>query len=330
MSDKRQLVFDAFDNKKTQRVPVGFWFHFAPDELFHNKPEVIRKNVEGHFRFYDTFKPDFVKLMSDGYFRYPNPTLAKVEKAEDLLKAKSGLVDDWIDAQTALVKELTDHFGSEVATFYNIFAPATVLGFVLEEVGSGLTLAGLVQNQPDILAYVLNVIKQDLARLAFRVITEGRADGIYLSTKNIQDKAVSREVYNKYITPSEQGVLNVANAVSDYNILHICGYEGARNDLSVYKDYEVKVINWAVVVEQVSLQEGKKLFGGRAVIGGFDNTTNGVLYKGSKEEVESETRRLLDEAGTTGIILGADCTIPSDTPLERLDWVRKAAENYGK
>ncbi len=330
MNDKRQFVFDAFDNKKTERVPVGFWFHFAPDDLFHDRPEVIRKNVEGHFKFYDTFKPDFVKLMSDGYFRYPNPTLERVEKAEDLLKARSGLVDDWIDAQTVLVKELTDRFGSEVATFYNIFAPATVLGFVLEESGSGLTLAELLKNAPETLAYVLNVIKQDLARLAFRVITEGKADGIYLSARNIQDKAVSRENYHKYITPSEQGVLNAANAVSDYNILHICGYEGARNDLSVYKDYDVKVINWAVVVEKVSLQEGKKLFGSRAVIGGFDNTTNGVLYKGSREEVESYTRRLLDEAGTTGIILGADCTIPSDTPLERLEWVRKAAENYGK
>lgn len=166
MSDKRKLVFDAFDNKKTQRVPVGFWFHFAPDDLFNERPDVIRRNVEGHFQFYDTFKPDFVKLMSDGYFRYPNPTLAKVEKAEDLLKAKSGLVDAWIDAQTALVRELTDHFGEEVPTFYNIFAPATVLGFVLEETGSKLTLAELIKKEPDILAYVLNVIKQDLARLA--------------------------------------------------------------------------------------------------------------------------------------------------------------------
>ena len=293
MSNKRQLVLDAFDNKKTQRVPVGFWFHFAPEELFVNKPEVIRKNAEGHFKFYDTFHPDFVK-------------------------------------QVKLVKELTDHFGGEVAAFYNIFAPATVLGFLLEEAGSGLTTAKLILENPEELSYALNVIKQDLARLAFRVITEGKADGIYLSTKNIQDKAVSKEAYHRYITPGEQGVLNAANAVSDYNILHICGYEGARNDLSVYKDYDVKVINWAVVVEKVSLKEGKKLFGGRAVIGGFDNTKNGVLYKGSREEVECETRRLLEEAGTTGVILGADCTIPSDTPLERLEWVREAAESYGK
>lgn len=25
MSDKKQLVLDAFNNKETERVPVGFW-----------------------------------------------------------------------------------------------------------------------------------------------------------------------------------------------------------------------------------------------------------------------------------------------------------------
>ena len=90
------------------------------------------------------------------------------------------------------------------------------------------------------------------------------------------------------------------------------------------------MINWAVVVEGVSLEEGKELFGGRAVIGGFANTTEGVLYSGSKEEVEKYTRKLLDQAGTTGVILGADCTIPSDTPIERLEWVRQAAVDYAQ
>lgn len=327
---KKQLVFDAFDNKKTERVPVGFWFHFAPNNLFDNRPEIIKQNIEGHLHFYDSFQPDFVKLMSDGYFQYPNPTLAKIETAEDLKAAQSGLVDDWINEQTALVKTLTDRFGSEVATFYNIFAPATVLSFSLEASGNQLTLAKLIKENPEELAYALNVIKKDLSKLAVKIITEGKADGIYLSTKNIQDPAVTKEAYWKYITPGEQGVLNAANAVSDYNILHICGYEGARNDLSVYKDYDVKVINWAVVVEGVPLKEGKELFGGRAVIGGFANTTEGVLYSGSREEVEDHTRKLLDEAGTTGIILGADCTIPSDTPFERLEWIRQAAADYTK
>jgi uroporphyrinogen decarboxylase len=55
-----------------------------------------------------------------------------------------------------------------------------------------------------------------------------------------------------------------------------------------------------------------------------------VLYSGTKEEVQAETRRLLDHAGTKGVILGADCTVPKDIDSERFNWVRDAAAGYGK
>lgn len=89
-------------------------------------------------------------------------------------------------------------------------------------------------------------------------------------------------------------------------------------------------MNWAAVVEGVPLKEGKELFGGRAVIGGFGQTENDVLYKGSEEEIRKETAAILDEAGTRGIILGADCTIPRDTDVSHLEWVREAARDYAK
>lgn len=28
-TNRKQLIFDTFDNKETERVPVGFWFHFV-------------------------------------------------------------------------------------------------------------------------------------------------------------------------------------------------------------------------------------------------------------------------------------------------------------
>ena len=87
-----------------------------------------------------------------------------------------------------------------------------------------------------------------------------------------------------------------------------------------------EVINFASVVEGVSLSEGKKIFSGKAVIGGFANTKKGILYTGTKEEVQAETKKILKKAGTTGIILGADCTIPKDIDFERLEWVREAAK----
>ncbi|WP_440558048.1 hypothetical protein [Treponema succinifaciens] len=33
MSNKKQLVLDALNNKPTERVPVGFWFHYTKNEM---------------------------------------------------------------------------------------------------------------------------------------------------------------------------------------------------------------------------------------------------------------------------------------------------------
>ena len=78
------------------------------------------------------------------------------------------------------------------------------------------------------------------------------------------------------------------------------------------------------------MSKGKTLFGGRAVIGGFGQTEQDLLYKGTEAEIKEETRRLLQDAGTTGVILGADCTIPRDTDPKHLQWVREAADEFIK
>lgn len=321
---KRELVLNAFNNQEVERVPVGFWFHFAADAFFDSSEETVKRNIAGHQKYVDEFHPDFLKLMSDGFFGYPNEAIKKIKTAADLDRIEKEDAGKWIQGQVDLVRELTGRFQKEVASFYNIFAPATYLSLLLESAGNELTVAQLAKENPKGLARVLDLIAKDVALLSRRVIAEGGADGIYLSVRNID--GVGKEDYLNVIAPSELAVLENANAVSRYNILHICGYEGHRNDLSTYVDYPARIVNWAVTVENVSLSEGKKLFGGKAVIGGFNNTTDGVLYKGSKEEIEAETAGLIADAGTTGVILGADCTIPSDTPLEHLSWVREKAK----
>ncbi len=329
MSEKKQLVLDAFNNKPTKRVPIGFWFHYTADELqsAYDIPEMRTQNISGHNRFVSTFKPDFVKLMSDGYF-FETKTgafLKNVKSASELRNLKPIAADDaWIRDQVSLVKELTSSFGSEVATFYNIFAPATA--FKWSAGGGDKKLADFIKQDKDAVIYALGVIAQNTEILAKAVIQEGGADGIYLSVQSLQDASVGPDLYAEVVSPSELAILTAANAAGGTNILHVCGYEGARNNLSIFKNYPAKVINFASVVEGVSLGAGKKLFGGKAVIGGFANTKDGLLYKGTKEEIQAETKRLLDEAGRTGVILGADCTIPKDTDFAHLEWVREAAQ----
>lgn len=126
------------------------------------------------------------------------------------------------------------------------------------------------------------------------------------------------------IKPGELHILNRAISAGGTNILHICGYEGATNDITYYTDYPADVINWAVELEGVSLSEGRQLFGGKTVLGGFENTEKGLLYLGSKEAIQGKVKELLDEAGRQGVVIGADCTVPSDISSKRIDWVKEA------
>ncbi|WP_295796392.1 uroporphyrinogen decarboxylase family protein [uncultured Treponema sp.] len=329
MPNKKQLVLDALNNKPTERVPVGFWFHYTKNEMLpvSENPEMRKENLDGHKKFVQEFKPDFVKLMSDGYFFEPKTAkfLSNVKSAKELYELKPVSKDDsWITEQVSLVKELTSSFGNEVLTFYNIFAPATAFKWSVE--GADKKLAQFIKEDKYAVLYALSVIAKNTQAVAEAVISEGKADGIYLSVQTIQDAFVGPDLYAEIISPSELSVLNAAIGAGGINILHVCGYEGARNNLSLFKNYPANAVNFASVVEGVSLAEAKKIFGGKTIIGGFANTTDGILFSGTKEEIQAETKQILKDSGRTGIILGADCTIPRNTDLQHLEWIREAAE----
>ncbi|KXT80375.1 uroporphyrinogen decarboxylase family protein [Streptococcus oralis] len=329
MSEKRERVLKAFKGEAVDRVPIGFWHHFTEEsewlEGFSN-PKIIEKNLKGHKTFIKELDPDFVKLMSDGYFAYPNPVIGKGKTIQELGAIKPlGADHPWIQEQVDLVKKIKADFPEDIVAIYNIFAPITYLKWLVGKVAGGDDeIASYLAEDKATLKKVLDVIAQDIAALSKRIIQEAGADGIYLSVQSIQGGAVSVEDYQEIIAPSEVAVLEAANEVGGINILHICGYEGARNDIHIFADYPAQVFNWAVGPEGISLSEGREIFKGRTVLGGFENGKSGLLYTGSKEEIQAETKRLIVESGKEGLIIGADCTVPSDIAVERLQWVKEA------
>lgn len=329
---KRTLVLDALNNRPVKRIPVGFWFHYTENELIDGlkQPEIVEKNLSGHKAFYENVDPDFIKIMSDGFFKYPIPEIAQIKTIDELNKLEHLTPEHpWIVSQVKFVKELTELFGKDVLNFYNIFAPATYFKFLLE--GNTLVaLANRVEENPVLLTAIFNFIAIDISLLVTEVITKGKTDGIYLSVQNIQSDKIKKNDYKKIIEPSDLFVLEAANQITDLNILHICGFEGSKNDLSFYSDYPARAFNWANTVEGINLSEGKKLFQGKAVIGGFDNSLEGILTTGTKNELIELTDELIKETGQTGIILGADCTVSKDIDIERFTWVRDAARNIKK
>ena len=327
---KKELVLKAMDAQQTERVPVGFWFHFLDDEIKADAfadPYLTDKLLEGQLKYIDEHQPDFVKIMTDGFFPYKNPTIKDAHSLEGLSGIKPLPGDaPWFARQVAYAKQITGRYDGKLAFFYNLFCAGTILKFMQPAFEDGEPfLAELVREHPAEAKRILDVISGDVARLAKRLITEAGVTGIYFSLQNLLGEGIDRKLYEEVLAPGEKAVLAAAQKVSDYNILHVCGYAGHHNDLTWYRDYPAKTINWAVVVEGSPLAEGRNIFDGRSALGGFGNLDTSVLYSGTRAEVEAETKRILQEAGRTGILLGADCTVPCDIAWERFDWVRAAA-----
>ena len=148
MASKRDLVFRAIRGDEVERVPVGFWFHFVTLEEKGqglNNPRIFQKSVDGHRNYVERIRPDFVKIMSDGFFLYPSNVYSpKIASIQELTSIESiGEEHPWIQQQVEVVQAIRETFTEEIASFYNIFANTTALENILE----GLIVARKVPKE---------------------------------------------------------------------------------------------------------------------------------------------------------------------------------------
>ena len=122
--NRKRLVLDAMDGKAVARVPSGFWFHFLDDEIhadaFEN-PQLTEKLLQGEEKYIEQFAPDFVKIMTDGFFQYPNPAVARpirsIREAADIRPL--GRDSSWFIRQVAFAKKLSSAYGKEIKLFFD-------------------------------------------------------------------------------------------------------------------------------------------------------------------------------------------------------------------
>lgn len=314
--NKRERVLAAMNLQPVDRPPVGFWFHFQAEQ------GVGEACVQAHLDYYNHIDVDMVKIMCDSYFDYPNPVAKAVKEPKDWYAMKPlGKDSPFIREQVERARAVKAGLKDDMVVIYNVFAPFSLIRF---GVGDDLVMDHL-RREPEAIAYALDVIAEDCCTLSELLITDAGIDGIYYCVQGGEKNRFTPEEYRRLITPTDKRVLEHANKFSDTNVLHCCGWAGIPNNLEIWQDYPAKAVNWACFVENMNLVEGMKFFGGRCVLGGFDNRPQGVLYSGTREEVEAETARLIQRAGKTGVILGADCTLPATVDVNRFSWVVEAA-----
>ena len=281
--------------------------------------------IPAHLDYYNHVDVDLAKIMCDGYFDYPNPLAQSVQKASDWYHLKPlGKNHPFLREQVDRAKAVKDGLKDDMCVFYNVFAPFSSIRYGTSD---ELVMAHL-REDPQAVAYALGIIAEDNSTLCELLMTEAGCDGIYYCVQGGEKDRMTGETYRAYITPSDKAVLSHANKFSPYNILHCCGWAGIPNRLENWQDYPAKVINWAVFIEEMDLVRGRAFFGGKTVLGGCDNRKTGVLYTGSKAEVQSFVRKLVSSFDQdTGYMIGADCTLPADIDKKRIQWVIEAVNS---
>ncbi len=312
--NKRERMQNALLQKHVDRVPVGFWHHFTGEEA------QGQHCIDAQIEFYRNADLDFIKIMSDGYFEYPLPPISRPEDwfaLEPLSKEHP-----YIEGQLQRARGICDALKHECMVFYTVFAPFSSIRFGSSD---ALVTAHLAQNAPAVL-HALSAIAKTNALLAELLITQSGCDGVYYCMQGGEQNRFTPDAYRRLIAPSDRFVLDHANAFSQSNLIHLCGWDGIKNHLELWKDYSGAAVNWAVFVEEMSLNEGRTYFGGRPVMGGFDNRAGSLLLAGSKADIQAYTRRLIQDTGARGFIIGADCSLPDTIDSQRLRWVVEAAE----
>ncbi len=307
--------------KEVDHVPVGFWYHFSDENMIGDAC------VKAHVDYYESTDLDFIKGMCDGFFTFP--LSSPIQQASDWFNLQPLTKDHpFIREQVERARKLVELKGKEMCVYYTVFAPFSSIRFGTSD---ELVMQHLKENRLAVM-HALDVIAQSNALLAELLITEGGCDGIYYCVQGGECTRMDAETYNATIRPSDLYVLEHANRYSDYNIMHCCGWAGERNQLTLWKDYPCCAVNFAVHVEKVSLEEGRFLFGNKTLLGGFEtlwdaNSEQGIIYEGTKEEVQAYTRNIILNYGKRGLMLGGDCTVNASIDHERIRWIVEAARS---
>ena len=302
--NRRQRAITAIAGNKPDRIPTCFWHHFS-----NLKGQDM---VDAHVRFFRESRVDILKMMCDEFFFYPIPHIQRT--GEWLNLRPLGPKDAWIQGHVERASQIIEALHGEAFTLYNLFAPLSNLKHAY---GDERIMADLREDESAVL-HAMDVIAEDNCTLAERLIREAGADGIFMIVQSGESSRFSIEEYRRIVRPSELQFIQRADELSDYNILHMCGWSGIPNRLELWMDYPAPVVNLAVYNEHITLGEGKKLFPDQVVMGGFDRCEEGVLRRGSIDQIRTETRRLVHEAGRDRLIISADCSLPADIPYENL------------
>ena len=303
--NKRERVMKTFRGEKPDRVPTGFWYHFSPDCVYGEKA------VQAHLDFFESSGTDLCKIMNDNLC----PNDQTINTAEDWLHFKRySMEEEFIKRQLDLIHDIAVRMEGKaviLATVHELVPCAChILGREALSKYGPATLGVMVRENPEAMHNCFHELAEYIKEFAGKCIEAG-ADGIYFASLGGERRMFSDDEFEEFIAQYERDILASVSDVPCFNILHMCK---ADLNLERYIEYPADVLNWGVYEDNISLEEGRKLFGeDKVYLGGMDDR-DGVFVTGTEEEITATARQVVKKFGWHNFILGADCTLPTNLP----------------
>ena len=314
---ERERILAVLSGKKPDAVPCGFSLHFPREEAFGQAAE------EAHLRFFRETDTDIFKIMNENLV----PNMGTIQTPDDWKCIRPmSLGSSFLADQLELTRRILDRCDRPaylVGTVHGI--TASTIHPIEAHYGYGPVrelLCAHLREKPQPVLDAMKRIAEAMCLLSQKYIELG-VDGVYYASLGGEKRYFTDEEFENWIAPFDKQILSAVRDAGGHTFLHIC-----KDGLNMqrYASYAplADVVNWGVYETGFSLEEGYALFPRSAVMGGLANRS-GVVAQGSDRELARAVTELIASQHGRPFLLGADCTLATETPYGRIRLMARAA-----
>ncbi len=310
--NKRDVVLSLLDaNKKPEYIPAAFFLHFDP--VYHFGQAAVDKHLE----YFHYTGMDIVKIQYERGF----PHLPEIKRPEDWAKMPLYRLD-FYEPQLRVVEGLVKAAKAEALIILTLYSPFMCAAHTT----SDATITEHIKENPQAVKRGMETITESLMQFVKAAIRLG-LDGFYTSTQGGESgRFADPALFNECIRPYDLALMQEINRSCNFNILHVCDYQRPYSDLTPFRDYPGHIVNapLELTTGEITPKEVARIFR-RPYMGGMNR--KGILATGSQEQVAEAAEAVLQEA-PEHFMLGADCTVPSETPWDNLKTAIEVAHSH--